>query len=99
MADVVKKIIEANDLKNASSIVGVDRMGNIQATSLLFDGSGTAPLNDISVGTKVLKDEGGGLNKNGTFSIDDTSGSGVLVALETRFTGRFDDNDYYSAQV
>ena len=90
MADVVKKIIEANDLKNASSIVGVDRVGNIQATSLVFDGSGTAPLNDISVGTKVLQSAG-------TFSVSDTSGSGVLVALETRLTGRFDDNDYYSA--
>jgi hypothetical protein len=90
MADVVKKIIEANDLKNASSVVGVDRMGNIQATSLLFDGSGTAPLNDISVGTKVLQSAG-------TFSVSGASGSGVLVALETRFTGRFDDNDYYSA--
>ena len=90
MADVVKKIIEANDLKNASSIVGVDRLGNIQATSLLFDGSGTAPLNDISVGTKVLQ-------STGAFSVSGTSGSGVLVALETRLTGRFDDNDYYSA--
>ena len=90
MADVVKKIIEANDLKNASSIVGVDRVGNIQATSLVFDGSGTAPLNDISVGTKVLQ-------STGTFSVSGTSGSGVLVALETRLTGRFDDNDYYSA--
>jgi hypothetical protein len=65
-------------------------MGNIQATSLLFDGSGTAPLNDISVGTKVLQSAG-------TFSVSGASGSGVLVALETRFTGRFDDNDYYSA--
>jgi hypothetical protein len=90
MADVVKKIIEANDLKNASSIVGVDRVGNIQATSLVFDGSGTAPLNDISVGTKVLQ-------STGAFSVSGTSGSGVLVALETRLTGRFDDNDYYSA--
>jgi hypothetical protein len=90
MADVVKKIIEANDLKNASSVVGVDRVGNIQATSLVFDGSGTAPLNDISVGTKVLQ-------STGAFSVSGTSGSGVLVALETRFTGRFDDNDYYSA--
>ena len=90
MADVVKKIIEANDLKNASSVVGVDRMGNIQATSLVFDGSGTVPLNDISVGTKVLQ-------STGAFSVSGTSGSGVLVALETRLTGRFDDNDYYSA--
>ncbi len=90
MADVVKKIIEANDLKNASSVVGVDRVGNIQATSLIFDGSGTAPLNDISVGTKYLK-------AGGAFSVSGTSGSGVLVALETRFNNRFDDTDYYSA--
>jgi len=90
MADVVKKIIEANDLKNASSIVGVDRVGNIQATSLIVDGSGVAALNDISAGTKVLE-------STGAFSVSGTSGSGVLVALETRFTGRFDDNDYYSA--
>ena len=54
MADVVKKIIEANDLKNGTSIVGVDRTGNIQRTSLIFDGSGTAPLNDISAGTKYV---------------------------------------------
>jgi LEA14-like dessication related protein len=91
MADVVKKIIEANDLKNASSIVGVDRVGNIQATSMVFDGSGiNVSLNDISVGTKVLQ-------STGAFSVSGTSGSGVLVALETRLTGRFDDNDYYSA--
>jgi hypothetical protein len=90
MADVVKKIIEANDLKNASSVVGVDRVGNIQATSLVFDGSGTAPLNDISVGTKYL-------NADGTFSVSGTSGSGVLVAMETRLNNRFDDTEYYSA--
>jgi LEA14-like dessication related protein len=91
MADVVKKIIEANDLKNASSIVGVDRMGNIQATSLVFDGSGiNVSLNDISVGTKVLQ-------STGAFSVSGTSGSGVLVALDTRLTNRFDDTDYYSA--
>ena len=90
MADVVKKIIEANDLKNASSIVGVDRLGNIQATSLLFDGSGTAPLNDISVGTKVLQ-------STGAFSAGTTTGQGVLTSLEARFTNRFDDTDYYSA--
>jgi len=95
MADVVKKIIEANDLKNASSIVGVDRMGNIQATSLVFDGSGiNVSLNDISVGTKVLQDSPGA---SGTFLISGTSGSGVLVALDTRLTNRFDDTDYYSA--
>tara|TARA_Y100000296_G_scaffold84177_1_gene116854 strand:- start:3266 stop:3538 length:273 start_codon:yes stop_codon:yes gene_type:complete len=90
MADVVKKIIEANDLKNASSVVHVDRVGNIQATSLIVDGSGVAALNDISVGTKTLK-------ADGSFSVSGASGSGVLVALETRLTGRFDDNDYYSA--
>ena len=90
MADVVKKIIEANDLKNGTSIVGVDRTGNIQRTSLIFDGSGTAPLNDISVGTKVLTGDR-------IFSVSGASGSGVLVALETRFTNRFDDTDYYSA--
>ena len=91
MADVVKKIIEANDLKNASSVVGVDRMGNIQATSMVFDGSGiNVSLNDISVGTKYL-------NADGTFSVSGTSGSGVLVALDSRLTGRFDDTDYYSA--
>jgi len=96
MADVVKKIIEANDLKNASSIVGVGRVGNIQGTSLPFDGSGNASVNDISVGTKVLQGlpyPSGGF----TFTISGASGSGVLVALETRLTGRFDDNDYYSA--
>ena len=66
-------------------------MGNIQATSMVFDGSGiNVSLNDISVGTKVLQ-------STGAFSVSGTSGSGVLVALETRLTGRFDDNDYYSA--
>jgi hypothetical protein len=90
MADVVKKIIEANDIKNASSVVGVDKKGNIQATSLIFDGLRSPVLNDISVGTKYLKSDG-------TFGVSGTSASGVLVALETRFNNRFDDTDYYSA--
>lgn len=69
MADVVQKAITANDLKNGSAIVGVNKLGTIQALS--------PDLNEVPVLAQVEADLTYEYSDNVTFGSIEVIGDGA----------------------